>query len=233
MVKYHLLENQLTGRSDDFMAQTQSAASFDKEAVIKRMLDSGTLLTKTDILPVLNKWEEAVIAIILEGNTVTMPLFHTSFSISGVFDGPMDSFDHLRHKLNINISKGSLLRNVQNDIKLEKTNAVAPALYILEVKDSVSGLVNTILSTGGVLEVYGSHMKIDGSNPNCGLYFVDSAGVSTKAITIVQNKPSTVIVMIPSLEAGSYRVKLITQYNGSIATKQTREYTFEHSLTVS
>lgn len=233
MIKYHLVENQLTDRADDFMAQTQSAASFDKEAIIERALQRGTLTTKTDILAAWNVVEETIVDIIEEGNTVAIPLIHTSFSISGVFNGPMDSFDHLRHKLNINISKGTLLRNAQNNVKLEKTDASAPALHILEVKDSVSGVVNGTLTPGGVLEVYGGHLKVEGTDPTCGFFFVNSAGEATKAVTIVQNKPSTVIVMIPILPVGTYHVKIITQFNGNTQTKRPRECTFDHELTVS
>ena len=233
MVKYHLIENRLTDRADDFMAQTQSAAAFDRDAVIDRILQRGTLLTKTDILAVLNSFEETIIDIIQEGNTVSMPLFHTAFSISGVFNGPMDAFDQLRHKLNINLSKGSLIREAQSTIKLEKTDTVAPSLYILEVKDSVSGAVNGSLTPSGVLEIYGSHIKLEGSDPNCGIYFVNGLGEETKVVTIVQNKPSTVIVAIPALAAGVYQIKIVTQYNGGSQTKRPRDYTFDHDLTVS
>jgi len=233
MVKYHLVKNQLTDRLDDFMAQTQSAATFDKEAVIDRALQRGTLTTRTDILAAWNVVEETIVDIIEEGNTVAIPLIHTSFSISGVFNGPMDSFDHLRHKLNINISKGTLLRDAQENVKLEKTDALAPSLHILEVKDSVSGVVNDVLTPGGVLEIYGSHMKVEGSDPLCGIFFVDSAGVETKVTTIVQNKPSTLIAMIPVLEVGVYHVKLVTQFNGNTDTKRPREYTFDQELTLS
>lgn len=113
MVRYHLVENQLTERPDDFMAQTHSAITFTREMVVERMLQRGTLLTKTDILAVFNAEDETIVDIVKEGNTVAMPLFYTAFSISGVFESPMDSFDHLRHKLNINIIKGSLLCNAQ------------------------------------------------------------------------------------------------------------------------
>lgn len=233
MVKYHLTENHLTDRADDFTAQVQALTSFNKDAIIKRILQSGTLVTRTDVLASWNVIEETIVAILEEGNTVTTPLFHASFSISGVFDGPMDSFDHLRHKLNINVSKGSSLRTAQNNVKLEKTDAFATAsLYIMEVKDSVSGVVNDVLTPSGVLEIYGSHIKIEGSDASCGLYFVNSEGVAIKAVTIVQNKPSTVIAMIPTLAVGVYHVKIVTQFNGSVEVKQAREYTFDHQLTV-
>ena len=93
MLKYSLVENLLTDRPDDYSAQTHCVTSLDKEAIIKRMLQRGNLLTRTDILAVLNGFEETVTDALLEGNNLTLPLFNTSFSISGVFESPLDSFD--------------------------------------------------------------------------------------------------------------------------------------------
>ena len=98
MLKYSLLEMLLTDRPDDYSAQTHSIATLDKEAIIKRMLNRGTLLTRTDILAVLNGFEETIAEALLEGYSVTHPLFNTSFSISGVFESPLDTFDGNRHK---------------------------------------------------------------------------------------------------------------------------------------
>jgi hypothetical protein len=55
------------------------------------MLQRGTLLTKTDII--------AVFPILPAGSTVNLPLFNTSFSISGVFDSPLDNFDPIGEPL--------------------------------------------------------------------------------------------------------------------------------------
>jgi len=201
--------------------------------VIDRALQRGTLETRTDLIAAWNVLEETIVDIVTEGNTVATPLLHIGFSISGVFNGPLDSFDHLRHQLNINLSKGTLLRDAQDDVKLEKTDAVAASMYVLEVKDSISGAINESLTPSGVLVIYGSQIKIEGSDSACGLYFVNSEGVAIKAVTIVQNKPSTVIAVIPALAAGMYRLKLVTQFNGHTEAKRPREYTFDHELTVS
>jgi len=162
MLKYSLTENLLTERNDDFSAQTYSVASLDKEAIIARILKKGTTLTRTDVLAVLNAFEETVADALLQGYSMTLPLFNTSFSISGVFESALDTFDGNRHKLNINLTKGILLRNAERNVKFEKTNTPAPLPQIQEVKDSVSQTVNERLTARGVVEVRGYNLKIDG-----------------------------------------------------------------------
>ena len=90
MLKYSLSENLLTDRPNDYSAQTHATESLDKEAIIARILKRGTTLTKTDVLAVFNGIEEVIADALLEGNTINLPLFNTSFSILGVFESPLD-----------------------------------------------------------------------------------------------------------------------------------------------
>jgi len=232
MLQYSLTENLLTGRADNFTAQTQTTGSFDKEAIITEMLFRGSLLTRTDILAVLNGFEETITKIIHDGGTVNTPLFNTSFSISGVFEGALDTFDGNRHKLNVNLTKGILLRDIESQVAFEKTGTVVPQPTILEVKDSVSGKVNEQLTPGGVVELMGVNIKIVGENADCGLWFVPASGEAVKAQVIVQNKPSTIIAMIPKLSAESYSLKVMTQYTGGKPLKEPRTCLFKKKLVI-
>jgi len=229
---YSTTENLLTERPDDLSAICYPASNFDKDAIFNEMMKRGTLLTKTDILAVLNLYEETIADILSSGNTVTTPLFNTSFSISGVFEGAMDSFDPSRHKLNINLTKGTMSRDAEKRVKLEKTNAVAPMPLIQEVKDSISGSYNSKLTPGGVIELRGNTLKIDGDKPECGLWFVFEDGTETKAAVIVENKPSRIIAMIPNLVVGEYNVKIVTQYTGGKVLKTPKTYVFNKTLIV-
>lgn len=232
MLQYSLTENLLTGRADNYTALTQTAGSFDKEAIIAEMLRRGSLLTRTDILAVLNGFEETIANIIHDGGTVNTPLFNTSFSVSGVFDGPMDTFDGNRHKLNVNLTKGILLRDIESQVSIEKTGTVTPQPTILEVKDSVSGKVNEQLTPGGVAELMGVNIKIVGENADCGLWFVPATGEAVKAKVIVQNKPSSLIVMIPNLSAGTYTLKEVTQFSGGKPLKEPKICIFTKPLLI-
>ena len=231
MLKYSLNENLLTERPDDYSAQAHSVASLDKEAVIERILKFGTTLSRTDIIAVFNGIEEAIVDALLQGYNVNLPLFNTSFSISGVFEGPMDSFDGNRHKLNINLSKGTLLRDAEKKVKFEKTNASAPLPHIQEVKDCTTGIVNEKLTAKGVVEIRGYNLRIDGDDPEIGLWFIDEAGKETKANIIIENKPSRIMAMIPELAAGNYNIKIVSQYSvGGNILKSLKNFTYSKSL---
>ena len=233
MLKYNLTENPLTERPDDYSAQTHSVTSLDKEAVITRILNLGTLLTRTDIIAVLNGLEEVVVGALHEGCNVTLPLFNTSFSVSGVFESPSDSFDANRHKLNINLSRGVLLRNAEKTVKFEKTNAPAPQPNILEVKDSMTGSVNEKLTAKGVVEMYGYNLKIEGNDPACGLWFINDAGNETKVERIIKNKPTRIIALIPDLDKGDYRIKIVTRFsNGGKPLKMPKTFVYPQKFRI-
>ncbi len=222
MLKYNLVENFLTERPDDYMAQTIATRSYDKNAVIDHILRRGSLLTRTDVLAVLNGLEETVADIIKDGGTINLPLFNTSFSISGVFESPMDTFDGGRHKLNVNLTKGTILRKAESEVRVTKTDAVTPLPNIMEVKDVVSGKTNETLTPGGVIQIWGSLLKIEGDHPDVGLWFVPETGEAVKASVIVTNKPASIIAMIPSeLAAGSYQLRIATQFSSGASLLNT------------
>ena len=232
-LKYSLTENLLTERPDDYAGIIQGGKSIDQSGLIERILRRGTSLTRTDVMAVMNAINETVAEGVENGDTFTLPLMNTSFSISGVFESPLDTFDGNRHKLNVNLTKGVLLRDAEKKVKLEKTNVPAPLPQIQEVKDSVSGTVNERLTAGGVVELRGYNLKIDGDNPSCGLWFVASGGQETKAATIIENKPSRILAMIPALTAGSYQVKVATQYSGGgNFLKMPKIFVYPKNLTV-
>lgn len=231
MLKYSLTENILTDRPDDFSARTHVSKSYNKTKFIKRLLEKGTLMTETDAVAALNAIENTILEIIEEGGTLNLPLFNTSFSISGIFKGPLDNFDNSRHKLNINLSKGKLLRTAEKKVALEKTKAISPQPIIVEVKDSISGKKNQQLTPNGVIEIRGNNIKITGDNPSCGIWFVGH-NKETKTLIIAENKPSTVIAVIPELDKGEYHLKVVTQYSGSIMLKTPKEYLYPSTLKV-
>jgi hypothetical protein len=220
MLNYSLHENLLTERTDDYAAQTHASAVYTREQFINLMLQRGTMLTKTDIVAVLNSIEETAMYVIENGGQLNLPLFNTGFSISGVFEGILDTFDPNRHKLHVTIHNGTLLRDAEKNIKLTKENTPTPQPQILEVKDSVSGKVDEILTAGGAVEINGINIKIVGDNAAVGLYFVDDYSTETKAATIVQNKPGSIIALIPTLYPYKYRIKIVTQYSGGKDLKE-------------
>jgi hypothetical protein len=50
---------------------------------------------------------------------------------------------------------------------------------------------------------------------------------------VVVNNPSELIVIIPTLPAGTYKLEIVTQQSGSTLLKEPRTAAFEKVLTVS
>jgi hypothetical protein len=96
----------------------------------------------------------------------------------------------------------------------------------------VSGAVDTTLTSGGVIEVLGSNIKLSGERPEVGLYLVYENGAEIKVSTIVTNKPSHLIVQLPLLASGTYKLKVVTQYNSGKDLKEPKTTVYSKSLTV-
>ena len=197
-LKYSLIENLLTEHPDDYNAHPQEVSSHDLESIISQMLEKGSTVTRADILAVLNNFFEVAAGITAIGETINTDLFKTGLSISGVFDGAGDTFDKSRHSIRVNINAGKLLKEALAKIQVEKTTARESIPYVLEVKDSVSGSVNDQITSGGVLEITGSRLKVEGDNAANGVYLVAADGTKNKVPTLVENKPARLFVILPA-----------------------------------
>ena len=208
--------------------------SLNIDELINRILDRGTTLTKTDLLAVFHIANEEVAKASAKGETINLPLFNTSFSISGVYDSALDTFDGNRHKLNLNLTKGVLLREAEKQVKLVKTTTVAPLPNIMEVMDFKSGTVNDRLTPDGVVEARGFNLKIDGDDPACGLWFVSEDGQQQlKSEIFIDNKPAKVTAFIPILSTGNWQLKVVTQFsNSGVALKTPKTFVYPVYLKV-
>ena len=234
VLKYGIVENNLTENPGEFTAIAYPVASLDMDAIIARMLARGSTITKQDILAVMSAFEDTVIEAHEDGFTVTLRLFNTSFSISGVYEGVNDVFDGNRHKVNLNLTKGVSLRNVEKRVKLEKTNVILPQPQIQEVKDIVSKTTNERLTSKGAVEVRGYNLKLEGDDPACGLWFVGANGQEIKAVDFIDNKPSRITALIPVLTPGLWQLKLATQYigGGDRLLKKPKVFVYQKNLLV-
>jgi hypothetical protein len=148
-----------------------------------------------------------------------------------VFDSPDDHFDENSHKVNINLAKGTLLRDTEKRVPVEKINISSPQPRIVEIKDIFSGKRNELLTSNGAVIIRGHNIKLTGDDPSCGLWFVGN-NTEIKAEIISENKPSTLIAVIPTLEKGQYQLKVVTQYSSSKMLKTTKICVYPVVLTV-
>jgi len=236
-IKAQLYDNVLTPNANDFMARVQSERSLN----VKDVCRAATTRGGADIPAA--AMEHAVELFLKEmgyslcdGFSVNTGWFTASVSIKGVFDSPVEKFNAAKHTVMFDFNQGSLLRKELAAVTVEITGVADTSAYIAQVVDVKTGSVNDLITVGRNLKITGSKIKIAGNNPTNGIYFVDNVtneSIKVDATDIVTNNPSELIIIIPPLTLGEYRIEIVTQYSSSNAVlKEPRTAVFDKPLTV-
>jgi hypothetical protein len=108
--------------------------------------------------------------------------------------------------------------------------------FIAELLDLRTRSVNDQLTPGRNAKISGGKLKVEGDDPACGVYFVNEADgtrVKVDSADIVENQNAHLLIIIPALAAGTYRLEVSTQYSGGNKPLKTpRTAAFDRLLTV-
>ncbi|MDR0699046.1 MAG: DUF4469 domain-containing protein [Tannerella sp.] len=196
---YFLINNHLTHDPNDQVAIPTNIRSYSDDQIIDRIMQRGTTLTRPDLLAGIRAYQEEHGYIVEEGNGFNTGLLNAGPNIIGKFDSATDSYDRSRHKMHYSVNFSRTIQDMIGKIKMNKVQAPNTCPVITAIKDSQSGLTDGMLSAGGVLDIAGSRLKVYPDLPDDGVYFIDAGGKEYKAVTLVENKPSRLIVMLPAL----------------------------------
>ncbi|MDR1221051.1 MAG: DUF4469 domain-containing protein [Treponema sp.] len=234
MLEYTLEANELTDNPNDSRAQVVNVSSYSQAELVGLIMEIGAGLTRSDVISVIEAEKQVISKIIVGGGAVNTELFNAFPSISGVFDSPDAPFDPAKHKVHIKLQPGVALRAAVADVKTKRVAAVVTGAVITAVTDLKTGAINATLTPGHDMKVSGVKVRIAGTDPDVGLYFVPSAGdvVKVDLSDVVVNNPSELIALIPALPAGTYRVRIVTQYSSGKFLKVPHICLFDKELTV-
>lgn len=132
-------------------------------------------------------------------------------------------------------NQGDTLRADLSSIEIEIMGVADTMLSVLQVTDVKTGSVNDLLTPNRNLKINGYKVRVTGEHTDNGVYFVNqTSGESTKVdpTDIVTNNPSELIVVIPGLAPGTYKLQLTTQFSAGFFLKEPRTVIFDKVLTV-
>jgi hypothetical protein len=172
-----------------------------------------------------------------DGFSVNTGWFTAGVHIRGVFDSPDENFDPKKHTLLFEFHQGATLRKELEQVGVDILGIAETGAVIAQVTDVKTGSINDMLTPDRNLKISGHKIKIAGDSETDGVYFVnqDTQQRSKVDVTdIVTNNPSEVIVVIPSLPAGTYYLEIVTQFVGHSKNllKEPRTAAFDRILTV-
>lgn len=231
-INYVLVDNPLTERPDDFRAITTTDIIVDEKFLVEFLAQRGNTST-THYLAVVNEINAALKYFIEQGYGINLPFININYGMSGVFENAADSYDANRHKINILVHLGKELRKVDPSmIPLVKLQAIQNQALITQVLDIASNQSDTVLTPANMLQITGNLIKVDGTDAGNGVFFINqSTQAETKAEFIATNSPKNLILLIPALQKGDYKIKVVTQYSSN-TLKTPKNILYDKTLTV-
>jgi hypothetical protein len=237
-IKALLFPNRLTENADDFYAKVISERTLDIADICESAVARGNAPTSAETMKInVELFLKEMGYQLKDGYSVNTGYFTATPQIKGVFKHISDKFDKMRHSVYFLFHQGEILRRNLDDIEVEIHGADEMAgAMIAEVTDVKTGSVNDRITPNRNLRIRGAKLKLAGTNPNVGVYFVDGTTgeeIKVEASDIVSNKPSELVIIIPQLAAGFYTLKVTTQYSKSRFTlNEPRNILFDKILTV-
>jgi hypothetical protein len=235
-IKCYLYDNVLTEDPNDFIARVASERSLNvKDVCGSAATRGGADVSAAAMEHAVNLFLKEMAYNLCDGFSVNTGWFTAAAHIRGVFNSPEEHFDKTKHTLSFDFSQGATLRKELNTVTVEMLGVADASLHISQVTDVKTGSVNDLLTPNRNLKIAGSKLKIAGDNAANGIYFVNQttqARTQVEASDMVNNNPSELIIVIPALAAGTYKVEVTTQYAISSILKEPRTVSFDKALTV-
>ncbi|MDR8394299.1 DUF4469 domain-containing protein [Aliifodinibius sp. S!AR15-10] len=229
-ISYSIQENHLTDNPNDYVARVQDQLSRDIEDIVDIMTGRGSTVTKAEAFSVLEEFEAAVVKTLQQGHSVNTPLFRINASISGTFDAPSDSFDPQRHNVKMNVNPGIRIKNIAEDVTVEKIAADRREPVLRRYHDGGSGTTNETLSPSHTGRLVGELLKIDPGDQEQGVFLIGPDEAETRVNEYNHNMPSKLGFRVPEgLESGEYTMEVRAKLHN---TNELRVGTLNASLTV-
>lgn len=236
-IKAYLYDNQLTkDNPNDFIARTVSERSLSVKQICESAVNRGGAdISASAMEHATELFLKEMAYQLCDGFSVNTGYFTANTQIRGVFDSPSETFNSEKHSILFQFNQGEKLRAEIPNIEINILGVADASSAILQVTDVKSGNINDLLTPGRNLKISGTKIKVGGDNPENGIYFVSTdTNTRTKVeeTDVVVNNPSELIVIIPTLPAGTYKLEIVTQQSGSTLLKEPRTAAFEEVLTV-
>jgi hypothetical protein len=235
-IKAWLYENLLTDDQNDYAARVSAERTLSVRDICESAVERGGAdINAAAMEHAVELFHKEMAYRLCDGFSVNTLWYNASTHIKGVFSSPADGFDPDRHTVTVEFRQGAELRRELGLVSVNVLGRAESGFGIAEVLDLRTGSVNDLLTPGRNLRITGGKIKVEGEDPSCGVYFVseaDGSRVKVESADMVENQNGHLLIIVPSLSAGTYRLEVTTQYSGKHQLKEARTAVFERLLTV-
>jgi hypothetical protein len=236
-IKVRLYPNYLNTIMGLYIARTVNEATLSIEEICAALKNRGGFTgSYDDLVAHVNQFFDELAYQLCDGFAVNLKYFSIHPNVGGTFDKASEEIDPKKHPVNFRFRSLSALRLLAEQVLVEVDGIADVSGYIDEFVDVATESVNEALTPAGMFIMTGHKIRISGDRPEVGVYFVSPTDPSNRVKAsrrLAENTPSKLIGAVPVLEAGVWRVEVVTQYTTSSALlKEPRVLTLPHDLTV-
>jgi len=217
-IRVKLYPNYLQGVKGAYIARTNSEKSLSIEDVCTAMKTRGGFTGNYDnLVDHVRQYYEEVAYQLCDGYAVNNGFYSLKPNVGGVFESAIEACDRKKHPISFRFSIRSKLSNLIKHIEVDVDGVADGSGYIDKFIDFEEDSTNTIFAPGNQFAVYGHKIKIDGSDPELGLFFVpvDDPSKAVKVERIAENKPTKVTGIVPNTNSSNNRIEIRTRYSGA------------------
>ena len=236
---FYLIENHLTPEEGDYFAKIRSQKTKTIDDIADRIVKERTEFRKETIVNIISLVNDAKIEFLSQGNSVNDGITIYEPAITGVFDGETN-YDEKKNKCVVNTHSTKEVRTMLENVRPSYSGLTVDngGAVIEKVVDSFTASVNEFITPGKAITITGKKIRIvlDEDVP------LEEGVIFTKEDTkeefyldtpIIMNDPSKVVIQVPDLSRGTYRLTFKTLYSSTSATlKAPRYITFKMKLSV-
>ena len=210
-LKFQVFET-ILGNQTRFLAQIPNPHNFDQAAVVDRMMDLGTSVSRGEVESVLALFQQTVVRICGEGSTASLDAFvRFSPAVGGTFDSDLDGFQSGRNTVYVNATVSSIFNKkfaLATGVERTTANFKRPKLSL--ITDLATGTFNQKVTIDNIVTLSGESLKFDLGNPEEHLRFVNDAD-PTQYVSITKFQKQTnreLVFLMPtvSFSKGYFKV---------------------------
>ena len=235
-IKVVLHDNTFAKRNNDFVARVRIDRSLSVKEICKSAIQrDGVDIAVSDMEYLVNIWFEEMANCLCDSYSVNTGWFTVLPKIKGVFSGIEEAFNPEKHKLLFDFTQGAELKNFAETASVEIIGMADVMAKITQVTDIHTGSVDGVITPERNLRIKGCKLKLKGDSPDNGVYFVNQNTLERTKVAeneVIFNKPSELIIIIPYLTGGNYKLQFSSQYTGSVLLKRPRTIEYEKTLIV-
>jgi hypothetical protein len=214
-----LYDNPLTERPDDRYGRVINIASINEDTLIERAIAGGFNGNAASMKATYQAVKQEAVKAVVRGEIVSFGLGHATLDVEGAFIGDAPQWNPETNKLVACVVPSKELRETLKKTPVKVIGLAPEQAVVASVIDVASGKVNEKLTPGGMVNIKGSRIKVEGDSTDIGLFLHNQDTqqvVQVPATAIGLNDPSKIMFVAPiDLGAGNYLLSIVTQFGGN------------------